>query len=142
MRGETRVPARVDSGRPSRCFHTTASTGQGPIHSTRGRRARLPSLGESGTIGPIHRGGPAMARAAANPTITPIHRSLGARVAGVDLDGPVSDDLASPEIFDVFREFAVLVVSDQRLADLQQRAFKPVPAMASRLSGRAVPPCG
>jgi alpha-ketoglutarate-dependent 2,4-dichlorophenoxyacetate dioxygenase len=139
---------------------------------------------------------------AATPTITPIHRCLGARVEGVDLAGHVSDE-AFRTIFDAFQEFSVLVFNDQRLTDDQQMAFttrfgpleetlkatgredrlhpnlvdlsntdpdhegrlmdwtdrrmlyqsgnqlwhtdssfKPVPAMASLLSGREVPPTG
>jgi alpha-ketoglutarate-dependent 2,4-dichlorophenoxyacetate dioxygenase len=143
-----------------------------------------------------------MARAATSLTITPLHSCLGARVDGVDLAGPVSEEVFR-EIFDAFQEHSVLVFPDQRLDDDQQMAwtrrfgpleetlkatgredrlhpnlvdlsnidpdhddrlmdwadrrmlyqsgnqlwhtdssFKPVPAMASLLSGRQVPPSG
>ena len=134
--------------------------------------------------------------------ITPVHPSLGARVEGVGLGGPM-DEATFKRIFDAFQEHSVLVFHDQRLTDEQQMAFsrrfgpleatikatgredrlhpnlvdlsnldpdqqdrlmgwddrrmmyqsgnqlwhtdssfKPVPAMASLLSGREVPPAG
>jgi alpha-ketoglutarate-dependent 2,4-dichlorophenoxyacetate dioxygenase len=139
---------------------------------------------------------------ARRPTITPIHRCLGARVEGVDLARPL-DAASFRTIFDAFQEHAVLVFHDQHLTDEAQMAFserfgplettiraigredrlsdrlvdlsnldpdhdgqlmdwgdrrmlyqsgnqlwhtdssfKPVPAMASLLSGREVPPTG
>jgi alpha-ketoglutarate-dependent 2,4-dichlorophenoxyacetate dioxygenase len=144
----------------------------------------------------------AMANAAGDIQITPLHPCLGARVEGVDLARPM-DDAAFRRLFDAFQEHSVLVFHDQRLTDEEQMtfsrrfgpleitinsigqerrlhenlvdlsnldpdggdrlmgwddrrmiyqsgnqlwhtdsSFKPVPAMASLLSGREVPPAG
>jgi alpha-ketoglutarate-dependent 2,4-dichlorophenoxyacetate dioxygenase len=54
--------------------------------------------------------------------ITPLHRYFAARLEGVDLAQPMSDQTFQ-RIFDAFNEYSVLVFPDQRLTDEQQKAF-------------------
>jgi alpha-ketoglutarate-dependent 2,4-dichlorophenoxyacetate dioxygenase len=63
-----------------------------------------------------------MAIAASTPTLVPLHPCLGARVEGVDLTRPLSDETFR-RIAEAFDEHSVLVFHDQRLTDAQQKAF-------------------
>lgn len=64
---------------------------------------------------------------------------FAAEVTGVDLSAPLDDELFA-QIRDAFNEHAVLVLPDQKLDS--DSSFKRVPAMASLLSARELPPEG
>jgi alpha-ketoglutarate-dependent 2,4-dichlorophenoxyacetate dioxygenase len=63
-----------------------------------------------------------MAISAETLTVTPLHRYFAARVEGVDLAHPLSDETFG-RIVDAFNEYSVLVFPDQQLTDEQQMAF-------------------
>ena len=83
-------------------------------------------------------------------TITPVHPCLGARVEGVDLTRPVdAPNLVDLSNLDPDHDDRLMDWSDRRMLYQSgnqlwhtDSSFKPVPAHASLLSGREVPPAG
>jgi alpha-ketoglutarate-dependent 2,4-dichlorophenoxyacetate dioxygenase len=63
-----------------------------------------------------------MAISAQSVTVTPLHPYFAARVEGVELARPMSDQTFG-RIVDAFNEYSVLVFPDQRLTDEQQMEF-------------------